>query len=175
MSTTTNLAITKLDAAVRQPEVVINAALDTLDGAHATKGARVYNSADISISNATPTALTFNSERYDTSSIHSTSSNTGRLTLPIAGKWRIGATIDWDVNATGYRSVLIQKNGTTLLAANTHPAASGVDTNQIISTEDVFAANDYVTLLVSQNSGGSLNVKSLGNYSPEFYCSFIGY
>lgn len=31
MSTTTNLAITKLDAGVRQPEIIINDALDALD------------------------------------------------------------------------------------------------------------------------------------------------
>lgn len=146
-----------------------------LTGPSSFIGARVYNSADISIADSTATILTFNSERYDTLSIHSTSSNTGRLTIPFAGKWCIGAAVDWDANATGYRSSLVRKNGSTVLTANTHPAASGADTNQPLNTEDLFAAGDYVEIVVAQNSGGALNVKSLGNYSPEAWISLIGF
>ena len=46
-------------------------------------GARVWNSTTQNISTATATAITWNSESYDTNSYHSTSTNTSRLTIPI--------------------------------------------------------------------------------------------
>ena len=45
----------------------------------------VYNNANISIATGTNTALTFNSERYDNAAMHSTSSNTQRITAPTGG------------------------------------------------------------------------------------------
>jgi hypothetical protein len=136
--------------------------------------ARVYNNADISVANASTVAVTFNSERYDTSAIHSTSVNTDRLTLPFAGKWRFGATVNWDANATGTRALLIEKNGSTFHAYVDRAANAAGGTPMIIAGEDVFAINDYIRLMVVQNSGGSLNLKSQANYSPEFWCSFAG-
>ena len=56
-------------------------------------GARVHNSANISVSDSTWTSMTFDSERYDTDSIHSTASNTSRLTCVTAGKYLIIATL----------------------------------------------------------------------------------
>ena len=47
--------------------------------------ARAYNDANISIANVTSTPLTFNSERWDTDTIHSTVTATGRLTAVKSG------------------------------------------------------------------------------------------
>lgn len=140
------------------------------------KKARVYNNANISITTATTTALTFNSERYDLSTLHSTSTNTSRLTLPTAGAWFIGGSVAWAANATGVRQLAIRKNGTTILSSVLGPASSGGvnGTQQAVSTEYSFAVNDYVELIVYQDSGGALNVVVVGDYSPEFWCSFKG-
>ena len=66
---------------------------------------RVYNSGDIAIANATDVYLTFDSERFDTGAIHSTSSNTGRLTCRIAGKYIITGAHYWATNTTERRTL----------------------------------------------------------------------
>lgn len=57
-------------------------------------GAKAYNSATQTMNgsgtNSGNTTLTFDSEEYDTSTIHSTSSNTGRLTAPSTGYYQVG-------------------------------------------------------------------------------------
>ena len=62
---------------------------------------RVTNSLAISISNNTITLLTFDTEDYDTNSMHSTATNPGRLTCKTAGKFHIGAQCLFGTNGTG--------------------------------------------------------------------------
>lgn len=137
-------------------------------GATVALGARVFNSTTISVSNNTDTTLTFDSERWDTDGIHSTSSNTGRLTCVNRGKYLITGSVMFASNATGLRELYIYLNGTTGIAIQKIPAVSGTDSAVNISTVYDLAVNDYVELVAFQNSGGSLNVQAVGNISPEF-------
>src|SRR5438876_645541 len=57
-------------------------------GVASPQGARVYNSANISVSASTEQALTFDTERSDSNAYHSTSSNTSRITVPTGGDGR---------------------------------------------------------------------------------------
>jgi len=132
--------------------------------------ARVYNSANIAITTATLTALTFNSERYDTDAFHSTVSNTSRLTIPFDGYYRVTGTIAWAANATGSRQARIVLNNTTILALVLYPVSHATEVSIMQVTADYFfTAGDYAELVVFQNSGGNLNVTAAGNYSPEFW------
>ena len=131
---------------------------------------RAYNNAAISIANNTVTALTFNSERWDTDTIHSTSSNTGRLTATTAGKYGMGGNAQWSadpVNATIY----IKLNGATFIAQDGVVADYRV---MNISTEYDLAAGDYIELAVKQISGGPINIEAASNISPEFWMSRKG-
>ena len=135
--------------------------------------ARVYNSANISINNNTETALTFDTERYDTDTIHSTSSNTSRLTATTAGKYIISGNVSIATNSSGSRALIIYLNGSTKIA-QTHLQNNGAGNSDInISTIYSLAATDYVELFAYQSSGGSLNVNATGNFSPEFMMSRI--
>jgi hypothetical protein len=131
---------------------------------------RIYNNAAISIPN-NPTAaqgtLTFNSERYDTDSMHSTSSNTSRITFNTAGTYDLDLNIRWASNTTGYRQAYFRMNGTTIIAMDHKNPVNGDVTTQSLSTQYDFVVGDYIEVIVFQNSGGSLNVDSAGNYSPE--------
>lgn len=141
-------------------------------------GARVYNNASISVNNATLTALTFNSERYDNDTIHDTSSNSGRLTCNTAGKYLIAGHIQWGDDATGFRLIAIRLNGTTYIGIHSHPAVANNATDnatyQSVSTIYDLSVGNYVELVVEQISGGALNVVSSGNFSPEFEMNRIG-
>ena len=138
--------------------------------------ARVYNDADIGISHNTLTALTFNSERWDTDEIHSTVSNTGRLTCKTAGLHGIYGHIRFAPNVSGSRIISIRLNGTDVIAHQRVSAipASGDETSISIYTEYVLAVNDYVELLVFHNSGTTLSVTYTAKYSPEFGMTYLG-
>ena len=88
-------------------------------------GARVYNSAAQSITTSSATALTFDTERYDTDTIHSTSVNTSRLTCITAGIYIISGQMEFASNTVGLREVFIQLNGTTRIPEGCQPAVVG--------------------------------------------------
>lgn len=136
--------------------------------------ARVYNDANIAVATGVGTALTFNTERYDTGNFHSTSSNTSRLTAPTAGLYTVGACVAWAGNATGVRAASLRVNGTDVIARELVDIDSATTHTHNVSTEYQLAAGDYVEVVVAQDSGGNLNVTANGNYSPEFWIHRIG-
>ncbi len=139
-----------------------------------TEGARVYNSGALTIATATPTDLTFDSERRDTDNIHDTGSNTNRLTCKTAGDYLIIANLDWEYNVTNRRFVRIKLDGTTDIASVEQDPGSVGYCGQHVSCEYYLAVNQYVTMNVYQNSGGNLDVNAIGNMSPIFSMRRIG-
>ena len=139
-----------------------------------TEGARVYNSANISVPNENQTALTFDSERYDTDTIHDLVTNTGYLTCVTAGKYIISGSLRYATNSNGQRQTSIRLNGTTYIAANKSDACSSGRTSVSVNTIYILAVDDYVELMALQNRGGALNVEVVGNFSPEFSIQRIG-
>ena len=130
--------------------------------------ARVYNSAAISISHNLDTVLTFNSECFDTDAIHDTITNPSRLVCKTAGLYLIVGHVRFASNPTGFRYIYIRVNGTTSLGVQETPAVSGVPTILSVATLYQLAVNDYVELVVFQNSGAALNVEVSVAQSPEF-------
>ena len=132
---------------------------------------RAYNSAAIShTTTGAWQALTFNSERFDNASMHSTASNTSRFTIPTGGggKYLCGAVFEFGSNATGFREAGIEVNGTSFVAVSaTVSVGAGAGTAMTITTATSLAAADYVEVMAWQNSGGALNVTNNANYSPE--------
>jgi len=137
---------------------------------------RVYNSANISIAvSGTPQMLTYDSERYDTNSMHSTSSLTGRITFNTAGLYVVNSQVFFANNPTGERFVAIVLNGATVIVRNQFGAnASGGPWRAQATTIYKFAVGDYVETQVYQTSGAALNVTASPNDSPEFMATWIG-
>lgn len=140
-------------------------------------GVRVYNSTGQTITTATPTALTFDSENYDTDAFHSTSSDTSRLTVPTGygGYYMVGANIIWTATAAGRRYLRLQTNGTTIVAGveiGSVADATGVP-SQHISVPLLLSAGDYVEVVVLQSSGGNLNI-STAVLVPNFWMYRLG-
>lgn len=132
-------------------------------------GCQAYNSAAQVIANSTSTPVTFDSESWDTSGIHSTSSNTSRFTVPsgMDGKWQFSWSAPFASGGSGQRIGWLRKNA----------AGAGSDTDNVIGSIDVkagssyvaslrgttcvtLAAGDYIELFVYHDSGSSRN---LGN------------
>ena len=143
-------------------------------------GARVYNSANISIADATATALTFDSERYDTDGFHSVATNTDRLTVPtgMAGQYLIVGHVVI-VAGADYSSVGLQiyLNGATIIN-NIEMSPSTFSTNPVLTVATIYdlAAADYVTLRVYQDNtaNAARNVLLSANQSPEFAIAILG-
>lgn len=140
----------------------------------AQPAARAFNSGNLSINSATYTKLTFDSERFDNDGIHSTASNTGRLTCATAGKYLIVFNGLWASNATGQRQAAIYLNNTTEIGDvyNINLAANNLAFT--VTTIYDLAVNDYVEARVYQDSGGPLNILNAANVSPEFSMVRIG-
>jgi hypothetical protein len=119
----------------------------------------IYNSAAQSIPNNTTTALTANSENFDTDAMHSTVSLTSRVVAQTAGRYLVNAAVLFASHATGRRALDLRVNGTT-----TH----NIDGRMTVTTGNsmaitgmrllTLAAGDYVEGMVLQTSGGALDV-----------------
>jgi hypothetical protein len=136
--------------------------------------ARVYSSSSFTTATGVGTSLVMNSERFDSNSVHSTVTNTERLTVPSGGDgmYLIGAGISWAANAAGQRNTAILLNNTTQIGLDVR-TASAVAITQDVNTLYKLAATDYVAVNVNQNSGGNLVVNAGANYSPELYMAWL--
>lgn len=134
---------------------------------------RVYSSGSFShASSGSAQPITFNSERYDTDSMHSTSVNTDRVTFTTAGLYLVEGGVQWDANATGVRYLAIRLNGSTIIRLRQDNAVN--DLGQLVSTVYKFAAADYVQLMAFQNSGATRTIIAAGNYTPELSATWVG-
>lgn len=137
----------------------------------ANRGARVRRSTNQTIANATMTAVSFDTERWDTDAIWDSSQPT-RLTCKTAGVYVITGHVRWDNNTGGtYRLATIRLNGTTEIARQTGVLSAYGEAS--VSTVYKLAVNDYVELCVYQDSGGDRTLETQEAWSPEFAMQLI--
>ena len=136
----------------------------------------VYNTTDLSVNSATWTTVTHNSERFDTDTLHSTSTNTGRITIGTAGKYLFVANGAFANNATGSRYMQILKNGTLAIAYDNQEVSSAGDWTQMqVNAMWNCAVNDYFEVRVYQTSGGALSWYGSGTFEAVgFAACFMG-
>jgi hypothetical protein len=136
---------------------------------------RLTNSAAISLTTGINTTLTFDTEVFDDGGMHSTSTNTARITVPTGGSglYIIGGNVEFASNSTGVRSAFIVLNGSTSLAIVSSPAASASVTRLSVSTIYALNDGDYVELKAQQSSGGALNLNSSSDNSPIFWACWL--
>lgn len=110
----------------------------------------------------TAAQVLWDSELFDTDSMHSTSVNTSRVTATTAGLYDVKTSCYWVANATGYRQIEIRKNSAGSAAGGTQIAQFRAATSPTSSAwvggdVDVsLLAGDYLECFVTQTSGGSL-------------------
>lgn len=141
--------------------------------AHYKAAVRAKNSAVIAVATSTWTSLTFDGEDFDAQTMHSTSSNTGRLTAPVSGIYLVGANLQFAANTTGLRSVKLLQNGVTEIGANSKAAAASGTTYLNLVTTVYLVSGNYVEVQAYQTSGGSLNVAYEAGNSPIFFAALL--
>lgn len=138
------------------------------------EGARVTHSAIQAIPNNTWTVPAFNTERYDTDTIHDNGVSNSHLTCKTAGKYIIVGQVNFTADVNGIRYLVIRLNGATWIAYEGTGLTAAGNWYTGVSTIYDLALTDYVELLILQNSGIPLNLLRTLNYSPEFMMQRIG-
>ena len=140
-------------------------------------GVKAYNSAVQSISDSTNTALTFNTEEWDTDGYHSTSSNTSRFTVPagLGGEYVINASTyaNFTVSSYCYLSLHIDGSGTAQYRSEKGTAASPA--MMFLSQRLHLDAGQYVEVYLVHTNGSAQNVghASARRVQTEFSMSLV--
>jgi hypothetical protein len=116
-------------------------------------GCMLTGDAGISCTNNADTTITWNTELLDTNNFHSTSTNTGRITIPVAGKYNVFFEHYISQGGAGERASSLWKNGTYYALTTKHASATNVATVNSMSLTMDLAVNDYLETKVFQDSG----------------------
>lgn len=126
----------------------------------------VRQTAAQSLTSGAWTALLFDTEEVDRDGMHSTVTNTSRLTAVTAGYYWSAGISAFSANATGPRGAALSINGTRVAgrAAECMAVTAG-STNTATPTASIVFLNvgDYLELQALQTSGGSLNTSVLSD------------
>lgn len=136
---------------------------------------RAYrSSSQTGIVTATVTTILLDSESHDTDSMHSTVSNTGRVTFNTGGLYAVHAGVGIESNATGVRVAWLALNGSdaSRIVQSGVNAVNGDVTDLTLSTIYKFAAGDYVELHVYQTSGANRATATL--QQPFISATWLG-
>lgn len=140
--------------------------------------ANVRQTSAQTLTNATPTALTFQAEDFDDDptggSGHSTVSNTSRYTANYPGWYMCAGGICFATNASGRRGTRWAVNGTAINGTEAFgPAYSAATTSMPSRTLLIFLnAGDYVELFGYQESGGNLATAITTTQQPHMMVSW---
>jgi hypothetical protein len=151
---------------------VMNNIEDGLVDATTHKGCLLYKSTNQTLTTATATNVTWDSEEYDTNDFHSTSSNTSRITIP-AGvtKVKLSAMVAFsNSSTTGARYLAFRKNGSDFIGGGRITIAGtsspvGANLLHIETPVVVVTTGDYFEVRVWQSSGGDLDILATGTLS----------
>lgn len=142
-------------------------------------GCSLYKSGSAqTIANNSLTAVTWETENWDTNSFHSTSTNTSRITIPagLGGLYQVNGFISFQSgSATGTRDVYMGVNGGNYYAAGRIQGNASHELIVSVNAVLQLAAGDYVEIFVYQNSGASTTIPiTSGGYGNSFNVAFLG-
>ena len=135
----------------------------------------MYNSAAIDPATGSWVTLTFDSERFDTDTMHEGVTNPSRLTVPTngGGIYSIGACVSFDTgdsaNADNLLGVRVLLNGTAAIVQDLRNEYRAEANDLCISVSTLFQAVATNYLEVQVYIDRDINVLASLNYSPEFW------
>lgn len=169
------------------PATVVTAATITSAWGNSAKAAvdflanppacRVFHSANQAINDSVETSLAFNSERYDTATMHDNVTNNNRIYAPITGLYRfsfrgnLAAANDY---AAAY-AVLQLSSGINIDKDQGLPTTS-TELSFKLDCDYAMAAGDWVQVRVYQDNSANTarNIMATGQVSPELSARWVG-
>lgn len=112
-----------------------------------------------SLATGTPAAITMTAEDSDTTGMHSTVSNTSRLTAVYPGVYDTVGCVGYAANATGRRIPSIRVNAAVVDGAATAFSATAASVGKFPTPrmQTFLNVGDYLELWGTQESGGALS------------------
>ncbi len=136
--------------------------------------AKATNSSNTTVSTSTITIINWDTDEYDTDTIHDTGANTSRFTAKIAGKYLIECNLRYDTpgSSTGSVHVGWRLNGNSgsdknIAAIPNSSSAVLLMVNAAIPVN--LAANDYVEFWAFQNLGSNMTVNLNDSFGAITY------
>lgn len=122
--------------------------------------AKATQAAGTSISFNSWGVVNFDSEAFDTSTIHDNVTNNSRLTVPTAQNWKYTIKAQVQLPSSNCTGIRIRKNGSTVIAQQSIWDTTSITwTNSVstwnISVDDVAVAADYYEVLCYNKAGTS--------------------
>ena len=147
--------------------------------AYARHAVKVHQSSGQSIAYNTTTVVTFDTEDYDSDTLHDNVTNNSRITIPsaLAGIWLLIGTSHYPNPAESGNWVTgIKKNGTTVIGSAGVGAGVGASSSLLATCSifDLAAAGDYYEMITYQAhspSGGSATLNTPGTSFEASYLS----
>jgi len=121
---------------------------------------KVYADAAQEIADDTTTTLTFNQETFKTvDGMHSNSQDNERLISPSDGKYLVLGQVEWQDSTSGSRwmQIVDQAGATVTTVGCATVTATSFTMGQTIAALVDIDEDDWVSLIVRQNSGGALD------------------
>lgn len=123
---------------------------------------RAKNTATVQLNNAAWTTITFSAEDHDTAGMHSTTTNTSRISATVAGYYQVKGTVYFAASAATQVQARILKNSVTTgipgLRAKVNPV-SGQDALATATGTIYLNAGDYLELQGYQDSGAAISAR----------------
>lgn len=123
------------------------------------------------------TALLWDTEIVDTDGMHSTTTNTSRVTIQTPGRYLLGGAVCFTANATGRRGSWWSVNGVALSGGEAIYASpsAGNPTTSARMRAIYLNAGDYLELFAFQDSGGALATSvAFGQQQASMTARWIG-
>lgn len=136
-------------------------------------GCSLYKSALQTITTATNTVLTWDSENFDTNTFHNNVTNNSRITIPSGkdGYYLFNIACAWSGATGDFRLLRLYKNGAEITFNYVAPATYGP--GQALTYMASAVATDYFEVYVYQDSGANRNVAG-GTAESNFQCQYLG-
>lgn len=133
----------------------------------------VFHSAVSAAMNSnTLTILSADSENFDNDAMHSTVTNNSRITIKTAGRYTVGAVVNWTAEAITSNAHLLQflVNGSTIFNIVQLPSVNHASFSTAMSGERTLtlALNDFVEVRVRHQNNTTKTVQL-----EEFYALFL--
>lgn len=108
-------------------------------------------------------------DAFDVGAMHNPASNNSRITVPSGGGgvYFIGCQGTFAANSTGERRLQIRLNGTTNIFENRHQSVANALPMQVWGFY-ALVAGDFVEILATQVSGGSLDISNLAFWAAWY-------
>lgn len=129
-----------------------------------------------SIPNNVFTAMTIDTEVFDSDGGHSTTTNTSRYTCQVAGIYLLTGNVVLPASGTGTRGAEFNLNGTTAINGSEQliaPSPGFATTIAPTPTYVRLAVGDYVQLMGFQNSGSPIVTTTVGAAMTYFSVEWI--